>query len=64
MYNVKKAKIDLKTVMYNGIGEQAPEWLWSDMCEALANDSALISLYEDYWESSLQYYGIKPLEKK
>lgn len=55
-----EAREEIKDAMA-GNACNAPEWLYELMSDSLTDEQVLLDMYSDYWDSSLKYYGIKPL---
>jgi hypothetical protein len=54
---LKQVRKELK----GALGYSMDNWLFSAINDALVSESAVKPLFDDYYDSSLKYFGVKPL---
>lgn len=53
--------VEIRKQLKTAQGYSMVNWLFSAINEALENDEAIKSLFDDYYECSLKYFGVDPL---
>lgn len=56
---LRQVKMQLK----DALGYSMEMWLASAIQSAIDNEDEIQSLFDDYYDSSLRYFGVKPLPK-